>query len=139
MTDRDVLIAKTNSVQNCLKRIHDTVQGDLNRLDSLDAQDIVVLNLQRAIQLIIDTASRIIATERLGTPQSLKDLFLILERNKILNPQISLKMQKMVGFRNIAVHEYQAIDPAILKSIISLHLKDFEQFYHVIITRMNNQ
>ncbi len=53
MTNRDVLIEKTNSIQNCLKRIHDTVQDNLDHLEHLDAQDIVVLNLQRAVQLVI--------------------------------------------------------------------------------------
>ena len=124
MTNRAVLIEKINSIQNCLKRIHDTIKGNLESLYNLDTQDIVVLNLQRAVQLVIDIASNVISTEKLGIPQSLKDVFLILERNKILNNDISKKMQKMVGFRNIAVHDYQAIDPEILKSIISLHLKD---------------
>lgn len=134
MIDRDILIEKTNSIQNCLKRIHDTVKGDLNRVTNLDVQDIIVLNLQRAVQLAIDMASYIVSTERLGTPKSLKDLFQILEQNKYIKHELSNKMQKMVGFRNIAVHDYQAIDPDILKSIISHHLKDFEQFYSEVIS-----
>ncbi len=135
MIDRDVLIEKTNSIQNCLKRIHDTVQNDVNRVDLVDVQDIVVLNLQRAIQLAIDMASYIVSVQRLGTPKSLKDLFLILEQNQIVASKISAQMQKMVGFRNIAVHDYQAIDPLILKSILSRHLKDFESFYSAIIQK----
>jgi len=138
MTNRDVLIEKTNSIQNCLKRIFDTLKGKTERLDDLDVQDIVVLNLQRAIQLAIDMASYVISSERLGTPQSLKDLFLILERNHFVEKNLSTKMQKMVGFRNIAVHDYQAIDPNILKSIVSLHLQDLEEFYDVIIKGFPN-
>jgi len=133
MINFDVLIEKTNSLQNCLKRIHATVGTDATKLDSLDVQDIVVLNLQRAIQLVIDMASHIVSTERLGTPQSLKDFFQVLERNQILNKELSLKMQKMIGFRNIAVHDYQAINPEILKSIVSNHLKDFEDFYTALL------
>ena len=134
MIDRDVLVEKTNSIQNCLKRIHDTVRGDLARLDLLDIQDIVTLNLQRAIQLVIDMASYIVSSERLGTPQSLKDVFQILERSDLIKRDISMKMQKMVGFRNIAVHDYQAIDPEILKKIVSSHLKDLEEFYDAILS-----
>lgn len=135
MIDRDVLIEKTNSVQNCLKRIHDTVKGDITRIDTLDVQDIVTLNLQKAIQLIIDMASYVISSERLGTPQSLKDVFQILERNNYIKSNISTKMQKMVEFRNIAVHDYQAIDPIVLKKSISSHLKDLEEFYDAILRR----
>lgn len=135
MTDLEVLIEKTNNIQNCLKRIHDTIKGDLKHLDNLDAQDIVILNLQRAVQLVIDMASHIVSTENLGIPQSLKDLFLILEKNQVLEHDLSIKMQKMIGFRNIAVHDYQAINPEILKSILSLHLKDLEDFYTTVIKR----
>jgi uncharacterized protein YutE (UPF0331/DUF86 family) len=135
MVDRDVLVEKTNSIQNCLKRIHDTIQEDVNRVENYDIQDIVVLNLQRAVQLVIDMASYIVGVERLGTPDSLKDCFLILEKNNILKHALSEKMQKMVGFRDIAVHDYQAIDTKILKSILSHHLKDVEDFYDAIITK----
>lgn len=134
--DRDILIEKTNSIQNCLKRIHDTVRGDSARLTNLDVQDIVVLNLQRAIQLALDMASYIVSVKKWGMPKSLKDLFLLLEQNKLLEPKLSTKMQKMVGFRNIAVHDYQAIDPKILSSIIDNHLRDFEEFYEAILKKV---
>lgn len=135
MIDRDVLIEKTNSIQNCMQRIHDTVKGDVTRLSDLDIQDIVVLNLQRAVQLIIDMASYIVSMKQLGLPQSLKELFQLLEKNQCIRPELSAKMQKMVGFRNIAVHDYQAIDLNILKSIVSLHLKDLEEFYTAILNK----
>jgi uncharacterized protein YutE (UPF0331/DUF86 family) len=135
MIDRDVLIEKTNSIQNCLKRIHDTVKMDLNRLENIDAQDIVTLNLQRAVQLIIDMASYVVSCERLGAPQTIKDVFQILERNHFITSNSSTKMQKMVGFRNIAVHDYQAIDPNILKKIVAHHLKDLEEFYDELLRK----
>lgn len=133
MINKDVLFQKTNSIQNCLKRIHDTIGGDLEKLHNLDVQDIVVLNLQRAIQLVIDMGSYVIAIKQMGIPQSLKDVFVILEQNKCISHSLSDKLQKMVGFRNIAVHDYQAVDQDILKAVISKHLKDFEDFYTEIL------
>lgn len=134
---QDVLVEKTNSVQNCLKRIHDTVKGDTSRVSNVDVQDILVLNLQRAVQLTIDMAAYIISTQNLGIPKSLKDLFQILEQNKYIRHEICEKMQKMVEFRDIAVHDYQAINLEILKSVITHHLKDFEEFYSAIIKRIS--
>ena len=133
MTNKDILFQKINSVQNCLKRIHDTVLNDPKKLDSLDAQDIVTLNLQRAVQLIIDIGSHVIAVKKLGIPESLKDIFIILEKNKFLDASISAKMQKMVGFRNVALYDYQAVDPAILKNVVFHHLSDLEVFYSQIL------
>lgn len=135
MTDIDVIIEKTNSIQNCLQRIKETIDGDINSLDNnFNIQDILTLKLQRAIQLVLDMASHIVSSKRLGVPQTLRDVFVILEKNKIINHQLSIKMQKMVGFRNIAVHDYQAINADILKSIVAFHLQDLEEFYRVILT-----
>lgn len=131
--NRDVLIQKTNSIQNCLKRIHETTSGDIDSLSNLDTQDIVVLNLQRAIQASIDMAAYIVSEKKLGAPQSLRETFVILERENILNNDLSSKMQKMVGFRNIAVHAYQSISVEVLKKILDIHLIDFEQFYTAIL------
>lgn len=39
----------------------------------------------------------------------------------------------MVGFRNIAVHEYEALNLDILKSILDHHLDDFKAFTAEII------
>jgi|SRR3989344_8815027 len=132
----DVIIAKITSIQNCLKRIHDTLKGDVNRIVHLDAQDIVVLNLQRAIELTLDIASYVVTKKNLGVPKSTKDFFAVLEQNQWISNALSGKMQKMVGFRNIAVHDYQAINPLILKSVLSHHLKDIEEFYSVIVKKM---
>jgi uncharacterized protein YutE (UPF0331/DUF86 family) len=138
MIYKDVLLQKTNSIQNCLKRIHDTVHGDLSKLSNLNVQDIVVLNLQRAIQLIIDMGSYVISIKKLGIPQSLKDVFVILEQNKYLTHSLSANLQKMVGFKNVAVHDYQALDLDILKAAVSKHLKDFENFYTEIFHHFEN-
>jgi uncharacterized protein YutE (UPF0331/DUF86 family) len=135
MTDRDILIEKTNSIQNCLKRIHDTVRDD-PELETLNSQDVLVLNLQRAIQLTLDMAAHIISSERLGIPKSLKETFQILEQNRYIDQKLSAKLQKMVGFRNIAVHDYQALNLEILKKIITHHLGDFQAFYREIIKKI---
>jgi uncharacterized protein YutE (UPF0331/DUF86 family) len=77
--------------------------------------------------------SYLVAIKQLGIPQSLKDVFVILEQNNCLSHILSERLQKMVGFRNIAVHDYQAVDKDILKAVISKHLKDFEDFYTEIL------
>ncbi len=37
-------------------------------------------------------------------------------------------MKAMVGFRNIAVHDYQAINQDILQQILEKHLSDFTTY-----------
>jgi uncharacterized protein YutE (UPF0331/DUF86 family) len=133
MTERDVILEKTNNIQNCLKRISETIQGDLKRLETLDAQDIVILNLQRAVQAAIDIGAHVVKARRLGLPKTIKDNFVILEKNALIESSLAEKMCKMVGFRNIAVHDYGAINRVILQSIVEHHLSDLEEFYSTIL------
>jgi len=133
MVNQDVVLEKIKQIQNCLKRIQEKTKGDPQSLESLDIQDIFVLNLQRAIQSVLDLAAHVVADEGLGLPSDLKENFLLLEKAKIIDKQLSQKMQKMVGFRNIAVHDYAALDPAILKSIFENNLPDLEAFYTAVI------
>ena len=82
--------------------------------------------------------SYVISIKKLGIPQSLKDVFVILEQNKYLTHSLSANLQKMVGFKNVAVHDYQALDLDILKAVVSKHLKDFENFYTEIFHHFEN-
>ncbi len=128
MIDADIFYAKLSNIQNCLRRIRDVTHLDPELLDELNIQDIFVLNLQRTIQSSIDLAAHVVAAEELGLPSSLKDNFVLLERAGILTKDETLKMSRMVGFRNIAVHDYQNLDLAVLKSILVIHLPDIEEF-----------
>ena len=46
---------------------------------------------------------------------------------------MSRNMQGMVGFRNIAVHDYKEINEEILKDVIENHLTDLLDFARVIL------
>ena len=133
MVDRDIILQKVNQMQNCLRRIEETVKGDAERLEEHDEQDIFVLNLQRAIQSAIDLAAHVVSDEALGLPSELKENFILLKKARIIDKSLCARLEKMVGFRNIAVHEYEEIDVGILKSIYKNNLKDLEVFYERVL------
>ncbi|MCL4455826.1 MAG: DUF86 domain-containing protein [Nitrospirae bacterium] len=135
MPDMDVILAKTGNIQRCLRRIREATDLKPDSLDDINKQDIFVLNLQRAVEAAIDIAAHIVASEGLGLASTIKDNFKFLSEVGIIDEDLLKKMQAMVGFRNIAVHDYQAIDAAILKSILTNNLKDIEEFYAVILKR----
>lgn len=65
---------------------------------------------------------------RLGVPQDSRDAFDLLARSGALEPELAEAMQRMVGFRNVAVHAYARADLAIVRSIIERHLGELERF-----------
>ncbi len=125
----DVLMNKIAIIRKCLKRIDEEYRGHEDEIDfNFTKQDSIVLNLQRACEAAIDLGQRVIRLKKLDIPQESRDVFTILEQHQILSKEISKKLQSMVGFRNIAVHDYQKLNLKILHSILENHLLDFQIF-----------
>ncbi|BCB96753.1 hypothetical protein JZK55_16750 [Dissulfurispira thermophila] len=137
MLEPDVILAKVGNIQRCLRRISEVTDNDPDALNEIDKQDIFVLNLQRAIEATIDIATHVIASEGLGLATTIKENFKLLRDAGIIGDEVMKKMQSMVGFRNIAIHDYTSIDTDILKSILKNNLKDIEEFYTLILKRFN--
>ncbi len=130
MLEKDVVLSKIAIIKNCLNRIKKVkvTKLDPQSLDEIDVEDIFVLNLQRAIQASIDMAHVIISQENYALPSSYRMSFQVLQDNRWIDQDLSQRLQKMVGFRNIAIHDYQEVDSGILRSILTNRLVDFENF-----------
>ena len=134
MTD-NVILNKSASIRRCLARIRDEyAPGKKAFLASFTVQDAVVLNLQRACEQSIDLASYLVREKRLGVPQSRKEEFQLLEKAGLLPMSLSQSLQAMVGYRNIAVHEYQSLSLEITVNIVEHHLQDFEDFVGLVLS-----
>ncbi len=135
MVDRDVALAKVAAIDRCMARIADVRGPRRAALLPVDVDDIVALNLQRAVQAAIDLASHVAAEEGLGLPDSVAATFTLLEAAGMVEPPLAERLRRMVGFRKFAVHEYQAIDPAIVEAIVTHHLGDLLGFAKRIVDR----
>jgi uncharacterized protein YutE (UPF0331/DUF86 family) len=102
------------------------------RLSKLDA---IILNIQRACEAAISIAMHIVAEEGLGLPQYSREAFELLANHKIIDEKLSKKLQAMVGFRNIAIHDYQKLDLSILKNIIEHNLINLKDFTNILLSR----
>ena len=130
----NVIINKASIVDKCIQRIREEYVGHENEIQhNYTKQDSIILNLQRACEASIDLATRVIRLKRLGIPQSSRDVFILLEKKAIIDPDLSRQLQNMVGFRNIAVHAYQEVNLQIVRSIIETNLDDFTKFKKVIL------
>ncbi len=136
----DVILNKIATIERCLKRIHEEYDTDKAIFSRNYAkQDSVILNLERASQATIDIATHIIRIEKLGLPRTSREVFDLLKENHIISKQACAQMQSMVGFRNIAVHDYQKLNMDIVVSIIEHHLSDFESFITEIFIELKKE
>lgn len=74
----------------------------------------------------------IVSEKKLGIPQNSRDAFEVLNSRNIINDDLAVKMKAMVGFRNIAVHNYKAVNLKIVQMIIENHLEDFNEYIYAI-------
>ena len=128
MENKAVILNKYESIERCINRINEEYAGDENNLNNYSKSDAIVLNLQRACELVIDIAMYVISTKKLGIPQTKKEAFEILLKNNYISEDTYKKMRGMIGFRNIAVHDYKDIDDEILQDVIENHLNDLLEF-----------
>jgi uncharacterized protein YutE (UPF0331/DUF86 family) len=125
----DVIINKIQSIQRCIFRAKEEYQfaGKAFQED-FSRQDAAILNITRACEQTIDLANYLIKKHKCGVPTSSRESFDLLAQHKIISTPLSQKLQKMVGFRNIAIHEYQKLNSQIIVAIIENGLEDLLDF-----------
>ena len=132
----DVVLNKSESIRRCLRRIEEDYDEEFET--NYTKQDAVILNIQRLIQQTIDLGAYLIKKYKLGIPKSSKEIFEILEKEKIIDKDLSKNLQNMVGFRNLAVHEYKNLNLKIVEYVIKNKIFDCLEFQKRILEYESN-
>lgn len=134
--DQQLVKEKIDALRRCINRIETKRPDAVEVLESdLDLQDILSVNLQRAVQLCVDIGTHIIANNDLEAPDTMAKTFDKLLQLNIISDHTATNMKKAVGFRNIAVHNYQKMNWDIVYNICHKKLDNFKLFAKEI----NNQ
>lgn len=127
--DKLIVTEKLESLRRSIARVELKYRdsGD-DLLVDYDVQDVISLNLTRAVQLCVDISAHIIAETEVSAPTSMSDTFVKLAEIQIIEDDLAKRMINAVGFRNLAIHSYEKINWEIVKSICKYHLDDFKKF-----------
>jgi uncharacterized protein YutE (UPF0331/DUF86 family) len=135
MTD-DVFINKAATIERCVARAREEhARNPATFATDLTRQDAAILNIQRACEAALDMGQHLIRREKLGVPQSARDVFALLAQGRWIEPTLADQLKRMVGFRNVAVHDDQALQLPITVSIITQHLDEFLQYSQAVLLR----
>jgi uncharacterized protein YutE (UPF0331/DUF86 family) len=133
MVIKEVLYRKIGALERHLGRIREKrVVGLSEFLDDLDRQESLLFNLQMAIQNCIDITSHVVNEEGLGIAGSVNELFYLLQERGILDHDLTERMVRPVGFRNLLVHEYGKVDLDIVYRVAQHDIQDMELFIKTI-------
>ena len=132
----DILVNKSATIERCVARAREEYAADPATFDENQTrQDAAILNIQRACEAALDMGQHLIRRHKLGLPQSARDVFSLLEQAGWIDADRATAMRNMVGFRNIAVHDYQKLHLPILVAIIDRHLDDFLAFTRLVLSK----
>lgn len=134
MTDRELVEKKLAHIETCLAELRAHLGPDDVARD-LKSRRFAEHTLQIAIQAALDVASHIASDDRLGEPATNRELFDLLARAGWLPEAQVETLRRMVGFRNVLVHGYQAVDPAIVEELVEHRLGDLQAFADAIRAR----
>lgn len=131
----NVILNKAAAIERCVRRAREEyAKGPESFATDFTRQDAAILNIQRACEAALDMGQHLIRRDRLGAPQSARDVFALLAAAGRIEPDLAARLEKMVGFRNIAVHDYQALLLPIVVAVITKHLDDFTAFSAALLT-----
>lgn len=137
MVDKDLILAKAGSVKSHLNRVIEKRNVDLDSfIKDIDRQESILFNIQTAVQNCIDIAAHIISEESFGVPGSTTEMLYILEKNGYLDNDLTQKMVKAVGFRNLIVHEYGKIELEQVYEIAQNDINDLNEYLKAIIKKL---
>jgi uncharacterized protein YutE (UPF0331/DUF86 family) len=132
----DVLLNKAATIERCVARAREEYQIDPSGFaENHTRQDAAILNIQRACEAALDMGQHLIRREKLGVPQSARDVFTLLAQARWIDNGLADSLKRMVGFRNVAVHDYQTLQLAITVNVITLHLQEFLLYTELILRK----
>jgi uncharacterized protein YutE (UPF0331/DUF86 family) len=91
---------------------------------------------ERAFQLasesLLDICNLIISEKGFGIPADSKDSIRKLAENRVIPRSLSTRLEELVGFRNLLVHQYGRVDDSKAYSYLNAESKDFFDFIETI-------
>lgn len=138
MTDIDLVYKKLAFIEACVHELRTLGRPEEVRTD-LREQRFEAYTLQVAIQAALDVAAHVVSDERLGFASKNRDYFELLVKFGWLPTELAPVLHNMVGFRNILVHGYEAVDPAVVEKVTRDHLDDLLAFVRAIRERLASE
>lgn len=134
----DVLVNKAATIERCIRRVREEyAAAGAHFATDYTRQDAAVLNIQRACEAALDMGQHILRRDKLGVAQSSRDVFDLLANAGRIDTALASSMQKMVGFRNIAVHDYKKLLLQITEMVITQHLDEFLEYSAALLQSSN--
>ena len=129
MVDTAIFVKRLDALEDYLERLRSLGQAsEADYLADPKIHDLAARYLHLAMEATIDIANHWISDVGLRTPDTNRDIFVVLEQAGEIGPELSDRLQDWAGFRNVLVHDYLTIDHGIAYDGIRNRLGDLDAF-----------
>jgi len=135
VTDPGLVAKKLAFIETCITELRSLARPDRVEHDVRERR-FVEHTLQIAIQACQDVASHVVSEERLGEPRTNQELFDLLASAGWIDPRLARELRRAIGFRNVLVHGYTAVDPHVVRDVLEHRLHELLSFVAAVRVRL---
>lgn len=140
MMDKDRLIEKMDELEMYLRELEEYLPDDKEEyLKNGMSKRACERTFQLACEDILDICNLIISDEGLGIPADSKDTVRKLAEHSILENSLASRVEELIGFRNLLVHQYGRVDNSRAYTYLHNELHDFYEFLEAIETYIDSR
>lgn len=116
----NVLMGKLDTIARCIDRVRETwtKPSDTPFARDFDKQDILIVNLQRISDSLLDCCKHLVRDRKLGWPKNNRETIELLAEAGLVDPEARSVLTAWNGMRNILVHRYRDIDLDIVTHVV---------------------
>ena len=133
MVAREVLQSRLNALEDYLAKLRAFKPYSKQEfLKNSAIHDLAERYLHLLAECLLDIGNHLIADQNLGAPGSYREIFQMLEDNRIITSKLSSRLQDWASYRNILVHGYLNIDHSVAYELIKEDFQDIEELKTVV-------
>jgi len=135
VTDPELIAKRLAFIETCIRELR-TLARPERIAEDVREQRFVLHTLQLAIHAALDVASHVVSDDRLGEPDTNRDVFGLLAHAGLVPSELGARLELMAGLRNVVVHLYQEVDLGVVQDVVENHLDDLLAFVAAIRRRL---
>ena len=138
MVDRELVLRRVAALDTYLAQLAEARQVEATAYaGDWRAQRVLERTLHLAIEVCMDLADHALADRALPVPGTAAEAFMVLAREGIVEADLATALARMVGFRNLLVHDYMRLDPDRVLKLAATGVNDIERFRERVLQMIN--
>ncbi len=133
MLDKPRILTKIDELNGYLAELRAVAPDNLEQYGRIEKKRSCERLLQLCIECVIDICRILVSGMRLGLPSDENDLFVKLQKKRVVTSSMAGLLRQMRGFRNILVHEYASVDDELVFTFVRNRLGDFDDFKKLVL------